>query len=193
VSESILSVDPQTEVDVGERVRAIRHLRRLTLKEVAERAGLSESFLSQAERGLTSASIASLQRIATALGVAVSDLFVPDGTRRPRISRREARQFVAWGKLGRKALLTPKPFHHLEVVVAELDPAGSTGEETYSHGDSEEVFFVLSGRVRLQLESDTYELGPGDSVQYRSSTPHRVANHGDEPAEVMFIVSPPSY
>lgn len=193
MSESILSVDPQTEVDVGERVRAIRHLRRLTLKEVAERAGLSESFLSQAERGLTSASIASLQRIASALGVAVSDLFAPDGTRRPRVSRREARQFVAWGKLGRKALLTPKPFHHLEVVVAELDPGGSTGDEAYRHGDSEEVFFVLSGRVRLQLEGDTYELGPGDSVQYRSSTPHRVVNHEQAPAEVMFIVSPPSY
>jgi transcriptional regulator with XRE-family HTH domain len=193
LSESILSVDPQTEVDVGERVRAIRHLRRLTLKEVAERAGLSESFLSQAERGLTSASIASLQRIASALGVAVSDLFAPDGTRRPRVSRREARQFVAWGKLGRKALLTPKPFHHLEVVVAELDPGGSTGDEAYSHGDSEEVFFVLAGHVRLQLEGNTYELGPGDSVQYRSSTPHRVVNHGHEHAEVMFIVSPPSY
>ena len=193
MSESILAVDPQTEVDVGERVRAIRHLRRLTLKEVAERAGLSESFLSQAERGLTSASIASLQRIATALGVAVSDLFAPDETRRPRVSRREARQFVAWGKLGRKALLTPKPFHHLEVVLAELDPGGSTGDEAYRHGDSEEVFFVLSGRVRLQLEGDTYELGPGDSVQYRSSTPHRVVNHEQERAEVMFIVSPPSY
>ncbi len=191
--ESILAVDPQPEVDVGSRVRAIRHLRRLTLKEVAERTGLSESFLSQAERGLTSASIASLQRIATALGVAVSDLFAPDSTRRPRVSRREARQFVAWGKLGRKALLTPKPFHHLEVVVAELDPGGSTGDEAYHHGDSEEVFIVLAGRVRLQLEAETYELGSGDSVQYRSSTPHRVVNHEDEPAEVMFVVSPPSY
>ncbi|HUQ23440.1 MAG TPA: cupin domain-containing protein [Gaiellaceae bacterium] len=193
MSESILSPDPHTEVDVGERVRTIRHLRRLTLKEIAERTGLSESFLSQAERGLTSASIASLQRIAAALGVAVSDLFAPDNTRRPRVSRREARQFVAWGELGRKALLTPKPFHHLEVVVAELDAGGSTGDEPYRHGDSEEVFFVLSGRVRLQLADETYELGPGDSVQYRSSTPHRVVNPEQEPAEVMFVVSPPSY
>ncbi|HSO02408.1 MAG TPA: cupin domain-containing protein, partial [Gaiellaceae bacterium] len=84
-------------------------------------------------------------------------------------------------------------FHHLEVVLAELDPGGSTGEEPYRHGDSEEVFVVLAGRVRLQLDGDTYELGRGDSVQYRSSTPHRVANHGSEPAEVMFVVSPPSY
>jgi transcriptional regulator with XRE-family HTH domain len=193
MSESILALEPPANVDVGQRVRSIRQLRRLTLKEVAERSGLSESFLSQAERGVTSASIASLQRIAEALGVAVSDLFAPDGTRQPRVSRADQRRLVAWGKLGRKALLTPKPFHHLEVVLAELDPGGSTGDEPYQHGDSEELFFVLSGRVRLQLDAETYELGPGDSVQYRSSTPHRIGNHGTERAEVMFVVSPPSY
>jgi transcriptional regulator with XRE-family HTH domain len=191
MSETIVAVEPQT--DVGERVRAIRQLRRLTLRDVSERTGLSESFLSQAERGRTSASIVSLQRIAEALGVAVSDFFSPDTTHRPLVLRRDARQFVAWGKLGRKALLTPKPFRHVEVVVAELDPGGSTGEETYRHGDSEEVFYVLSGRVRLQRAADIFELGAGDSVQYRSSTPHRVVNDSMERAEVMFVVSPPSY
>jgi transcriptional regulator with XRE-family HTH domain len=191
VSETVVVAEQQA--NVGERVRAIRQLRRLTLKDVAERTGLSESFLSQAERGRTSASILSLQRIAEALGVAVSDLFTPDDSTRPVVQRREGRRFVAWGKLGRKALLTPKPFRHIEVVVAELDPGGSTGDDAYSHGDSEEVFYVLSGRVRLQLGDDAFELGAGDSVQYRSSTPHRIVNDGNEPAEVMFVVSPPSY
>ena len=191
MSETIVAAEPQT--DVGDRVRSIRQLRRLTLRDVAQRTGLSESFLSQAERGRTSASISSLQRIAEALGVAVSDFFSPDETGRPLVLRRDARRFVAWGKLGRKALLTPKPFGHVEVVVAELEPGGSTGEEAYRHGDSEEVFYVLSGRVRLQLDQDVFELGPGDSVHYRSSTPHRVSNPGDDAAEVLFVISPPSY
>ena len=190
MSETIAA---QPHTDVGERVRSIRQVRRLTLRDVAERTGLSESFLSQAERGRTSASISSLQRIAEALGVAVSDFFSPAETRGPLVLRRDARHFVAWGELGRKALLTPKPFGHVEVVVAELEPGGSTGDEPYRHGDSEEVFYVLAGRVRLQLDDDLFELGPGDSVHYRSSTPHRVVNHGAEPAEVMFVVSPPSY
>ena len=191
MSESALATE--TGVDVGERLRAIRHLRRLTLREVADRAELSESFLSQMERGRTSASIASLQRIAGALGIEVSDLFAPDGTRRPRVLRREAREVIAFGRLGRKSLLTAKPFGHLEVVAAEFEPGGSTGEEPYTHGDSEELFVVVSGSVQLQLGTTLHELGPGDSVQYRSSTPHRVSNHGDEAAEVMFVISPPSY
>ena len=65
------------EVDVGERLRSIRRLRRATLRTIAERAGVSESFLSQVERGKASASIGSLRRIANALGVAVAYLFEP--------------------------------------------------------------------------------------------------------------------
>jgi transcriptional regulator with XRE-family HTH domain len=180
-------------VDLGERLRAIRLLRRRTLKDVALAAGVSESFLSQLERGRTGASVASLQRLAAALGIEVSDLFASDGLPCPRVLRREARQPVVWGHLGRKALLTPKPFHSLEVVAAEFDPGGSTGDEPYTHGDSEELLLVVAGRVHVQLGTDVYDLRAGDSVHYRSSTPHRVSNPTEVPAEVLFVISPPSY
>ena len=98
-----------------------------------------------------------------------------------------------WGHLGRKALLTPKPFHTLEVVAAAFDPSGSTGDEPYTHGDSEELLLVLAGRVHVQLGSELFDLSTGDSVNYRSSTPHRVSNPGEKPAEVLFVISPPSY
>ena len=47
--------------------------------------------------------------------------------------------------------------------------------------------------MHVQLGADVYEVEAGDSVHYESSTPHRVANPGDEPAEVLFVISPPSY
>ena len=181
------------EVDVGERLRAIRGLRRATLKTIADRAGVSESFLSQVERGKASASIASLRRIAGALGVSVSDLFEPSGPPRPRVLRRDERPSLAFGILGRKLLLTPRPLQHLEVFAGELDVGGSTGEEPYAHGDSEELFVVLNGNVQLELGGDVHELSSGDSIDYRSSTPHRVVNVGQARAEVMWIISPPSY
>jgi transcriptional regulator with XRE-family HTH domain len=179
-------------VELGERLRAIRQLRRKTLKDIAGAAGVSESFLSQLERGRTNATIATLQRLATALGIDVSDLFGAPSPR-PRVLRRDGRDFVAWGRLGRKALLTPKPFHSLEVVVARFEPGGSTGDEPYTHGNSEEVLIVVEGCVHVQLDEEVYEVAAGDSVHYESSTPHRVANPGDEPAEVLFVISPPSY
>ena len=182
-----------TDVDVGQRLRAIRIARRRTLREVAESAGLSESFLSQVERGRASGSIASLRRIADGLGVSMADLFQPSGPAQPRVLRRDERPTLAFGILGRKMLLTPRPLHHLEVFVGEIDPGGSTGAEQYAHGDSEELFVVLRGTVRLELGDDEHELAPGDSIRYWSSTPHRISNADDEPAEVMWIISPPSY
>ena len=178
---------------IGERLRAIRVIRRKTLREVAEAAGVSESFVSQVERGRTSASVASLQRLATALGIEVTDLFATNGATHPTVLRHDAREQVLWGHLGRKALLTPKPFHALEVIAAQFDPGGSTGEEPYTHGDSEELLLVIEGEVHVQLGNEIHELHTGDSVNYRSSTPHRVSNPGDETAEVLFVITPPSY
>lgn len=181
------------ETELGDRLRSIRHRRRATLKEVADRAEISESFLSQIERGRAGASIATLQRVAGALGVGVPDLFEPEGDRaRPRVLRRERRPALAFGVLGRKFLLTPRPLENLEVFIAELDAGGATADEAYTHGDSEELVVCLDGTAELHLGADVHELGPGDSIFYRSSVPHRVVNAGDDVAEVMWVISPPS-
>jgi transcriptional regulator with XRE-family HTH domain len=189
-----LQVTSEERVDVGDRLRAIRTLRRVTLRTVAERAELSESFLSQVERGRANASIASLKRIAAALGVNVADLFEPNGMQaRPRVLRRESRPALTFGTLGQKFMLTPRPLEHLQVMVGEFEPGGSTGDEPYTHGDSEELLVVLEGVVHLQLGTEVFELVAGDSIDYRSSLPHRLANAGEGQAEVMWIISPPSY
>jgi len=181
------------QVDVGERLRELRRIRRATLRQIADRSGLSESFLSQVERGRSSASIASLRKIAEALGVSMADLFEPGGVPGPRVLRRDERPALSFGILGRKLLLTPKPLHHLEVFAGELEVGGSTGEQPYAHGDSEELFVVISGSVQLELDGELFDLETGDSIDYRSSIPHRVTNTGQELAEVMWIISPPSY
>src|SRR5580765_5982484 len=84
-------------IDLGERLRAIRLLRRRTLKDVAAAAGVSESFVSQLERGRSSASVATLQRLAAALGIEVSDLFAGEPQYGPQVLRLEERQQLEWG------------------------------------------------------------------------------------------------
>lgn len=180
------------DIEVGHRLRAIRQLRGRTLKQVADQASVSPSFLSQVERGLAAASIASLKRIAASLDLSMSDLFEPNALERPRILRRRDRPALAFGHLGKKYLVTPRPLQFLEVFVGEFEPDGTTGE-AYSHGDSEELFMVLEGRVQLQVEEQIFDMEPGDSIDYRSSAMHRVSNPYAEPAQVLWIISPPSY
>jgi transcriptional regulator with XRE-family HTH domain len=179
------------EIDVGVRLREIRQRRGLTLREVAALGGVSESFLSQVERGRSNASIATLQRVASALGLTIGDLFESASPR--RVLRRADRPALAMGALGRKYLLTPSPFKQFEVMVGEFEPGGTTGDEPYVHGDSEELLVIVEGQVVLQLDATEYHLASGDSIQYRSSVPHRIVNTGGSPAEVFWIVSPPSY
>jgi transcriptional regulator with XRE-family HTH domain len=178
---------------IGNRLRRARQLRGSRLKDVADRAGLSESYLSQLERGRTRGSIAALKRLTQALGMTMAELFEPDLTDRPRLVRHAERRYLEIGVNARKAMLTSRPLDHLEVFVGHLDPGGSTGADPYAHGDSEELLLVVHGRVVVELDGERFSLESGDSIFYRSALPHRVSNPNDAPAQVLWAISPPSY
>ena len=162
---------------------SLRRSRRLTLRDDRRRGpSLSESFLSQLERGQTGATVQSLQRIAErARSRGVRPLLAPTGRSGRASIRRDDRAAVAWGKLGRKTLLTPKPFESLEVVAAEFEPGGSTGDVAVHARRLRGAVLVVAGTVELELDGEVTTLDAGDCAHYRSSTPHRVANLGPEP------------
>jgi transcriptional regulator with XRE-family HTH domain len=178
---------------IGRHLRRVRHRHGLTLAAVAAQAGMSESFLSQLERGRTGVSLDSLTRLTQALGIRVADLFEPDHTRDAQVLHADSRPVLDVWQLGRKMLLTPRSCEHLEVLMCQLDPGGTTGQEPYTHGDSDELFLLLEGVVDLQLDGRLHRMQPGDSITYRSSVPHRVMNRGEGGAEGLWAISPSSF
>jgi transcriptional regulator with XRE-family HTH domain len=178
---------------VGERLRKLRKARHLTLRFVAERAGISEAHLSQIECGHNNASIAALRRIAAALGLTMSDLFADGSDDTPRVLRAADRPALAFGVLGRKYRLTPALHRQLDVFLGEFQPGGSTGDELYGHADSEEFLLVIEGKACLQLGEDIFELSSGDSIVYHSSTPHRLTETAGRPAVILWAMTPPTY
>lgn len=176
---------------VGARLRATRLRQRMTLKEVASSAGISESFLSQVERGVAGVSVPTLHRVATALGIMVADLFEPADVNRPQVVRRERRRSEDFAG-ARNTLLTPRPLQNLEVFWIELGPEGETTDVPFAHGDSDEVLVVVKGEVEVTVDGKTYDLGPGDSIAYGSAVPHKCRNAGEGVAEVIIALSPPS-
>ena len=182
-----------SELQLGPRIRALRQARNVTLRELASRAGVTESFLSQVEREVTSPSIASVQRIARALDLSIAELFVEEAPR-GRVVRREARRRIAYPGLGAvDEFLTPGVNGRLQVILSTIEPGGGTGDEPYSHDSDEEVVIVLSGRLELWVADEHHLLEEGDTVTYSSRLPHRNVNPGDRPAIVLFCVTPPSY
>jgi transcriptional regulator with XRE-family HTH domain len=181
------------DTEIGSRLREVRRGQHRTLREVAEAAGISESFLSQVERARVSASVATLRRIAVVLGVTVGDLFQETASRQPTVLRAENRPTLTFGVFGRKFHLHTAPERAFDSLLGEFDPGGSTGDEPYSHGDSEEFMLILDGAAQFQLGGETIALGPNDSMVYRSSVPHRLVADAELGARVLWVTSPPSF
>ncbi|PSJ59185.1 helix-turn-helix domain-containing protein [Kumtagia ephedrae] len=177
---------------VGPRIKAFRTARRVSLRQLAEMTGTTASFISQLERNLCGASSSTLIRIAAALDLGIKDLFDDSDAPRHKVLRREARPALPVSEGCRKMLLSRRPIHEFEVYAGHFDVGGSTGAEAYTHGGRHEMFVVLKGTVELTLGEERFVLREGDSVEYATSTPHRTANVGDTPAEVLWIIAPPT-
>lgn len=185
---------PGGDAELGATIRRLRDERGYSLKEVAARSGLTQSFLSQVERNLTSPSVASLRKVAQAFDVPLAALF--QGQARPgsRVVRRdERRQFIHPRRQWRDYLLTPSLTGRLQVILSVIEPGAGSGEEAYAHDSDEECVIVIHGRLEFWVGSDRYMLETGDSIVFESRTPHRNTNPGPERAEVLWITTPPSY
>jgi transcriptional regulator with XRE-family HTH domain len=185
------SVPLTAESAMGARIREFRQARKLTLRELAMRAATSPGFLSQLERGQVNASVGTLRRLCEGLGITLPDLFTDHPASGPRILRKHDRPEIHVSDTSAKYLLSQKPLRNLEVYVAEFAPGGTAGE-AYVHDDSQEILLVISGSVVLELDGAKHRLDAGDSAEYRTSIPHTVHNTGDERAELLWIVSPPT-
>jgi transcriptional regulator with XRE-family HTH domain len=182
-----------TELRLGARIRSLRQARHLTLRGVAERAGVTESFLSQVERDVASPSIATVHRIAGALDLSIAQLFANEADT-GRIVRKEARRRIAYqGLKSIDEFLTNNNAARLQLIMSTIEPGGGTGPDPYTHESDEEVAVVLAGVLDLWVGDEHYVLREGDAITYPSRVPHWNANHGAEPVTVLFCMTPPSF
>ena len=182
-----------TELQLGPRIRSLRQARHVTLRELAERAGVTESFLSQVEREVTSPSIASVQRIARALDLGIAELFA-DEAPLGRVVRRADRRRIAYpGLNATDEFLTAGRNGRLQVILTTIEPGGGTGDEAYTHDSDEEVVIVLEGRLDLWVGDEHHRLDTGDTVAHSSRLPHHNRNPGPGRAVVLFCSTPPSF
>lgn len=179
---------------VGNRLRQRRLAMRLTLREVSERAGITESYLSQIERDRVTVGVDVLQRVAEPLRLPLSNLFADSSNETSPVSRFKDMVGASFGVGGSKMRLTPQSFDHLEVLIGVFEPGGSTGLVPYNHGESDELLVVLEGDVVVHLDGNEHELGTLDSIWYSSAKMHGLTEAtGQRPAKVLWAISPPSY
>jgi transcriptional regulator with XRE-family HTH domain len=170
---------------LGQRLRARRRELSLTLKEVADGAGLSVGFISQIERGLTVPSLSSLASIAGVLGSHVTTFLAQPEGKSP-YTRHNERLVYAVDKaaLSYERLSTTFPGSVLNSVIVH-EPPGYRSEPIQHVG--EEMFFVLQGAITIEVEHETTVLEAGDSIHFASMRRHSSWNHTTEPATILHV------
>jgi transcriptional regulator with XRE-family HTH domain len=179
-------------IPIGQRVRALREAMDLSLRDLADRSGVSAPMLSQVERGETSPTLAVAGRIAAGLELSLSQLLrldEGDGVSVVRASERRA----GGGRGHRYEVLTPPlPGQRAEVSLHTLRPGAATGgpdDPPMHEPGSRETAVVASGRLRLVCGGAAHDLEEGDAVTFDSDLPHHFENPGDEPAHFYAVVA----
>ncbi len=177
------------EIKLGENVRRLREASGLSLRAVAERSGFSASFLSQVENDQASPSIASMERIAGALGVTMAEFFdglKPSGagaSLRPAVHMSMRSQ---WSKAHIAYLSGGQAGARIFPLIVTLDPDGSSGTRPFP-APSEEFALVLEGSVVLTTGEGEQVLATGSAVTISSGGLRRWQNVSTAPARFLIV------
>jgi quercetin dioxygenase-like cupin family protein len=172
----------------------------MTLTDLAEASSLSPGFLSLVERGRKRPSLQALQRISQAFGIEVGWLFPntpsDDPIENTYVVRKDFRRRINYSKLTgtdylgeTDHLLSPSIDGQLVMTVMHFRPGGHSGDDPNTH-EGEEVGYVLSGQLTLEVDGHVMVLEQGDSFGLNGATPHRYINNGDVDLEVLLTNTP---
>jgi transcriptional regulator with XRE-family HTH domain len=195
--------DPGT--GLGPRLRVAREERQLSVRELARRIGCSASLISQIERGVSVPSVGVLYSLATELDSSLDHLLFGAEVRRPAaalavapppadpgpaiVQRADGRNIIDLASGVRWERLTPGADAMTDFLEVIYSPGGhSTDERRPLRHDGHEYGLVISGTLQANVGFESFELGPGDSIAFDSSTPHEYLNKTGEPVHAIWVV-----
>ncbi|MPZ54246.1 MAG: cupin domain-containing protein [Acidimicrobiia bacterium] len=171
---------------IGEKTRALRRERGFTLQELAKLTELSPSMLSLMERGKSSPSIGSLVAVASALGVRVADLVSEEESRASQpVQRKQDQPVYETGGLRRLVVYSDES-RGIEMSIIDYPVDAPSTVNRFKHSGVE-FGVVLAGTLRVDVDSENYTLGEGDSIGYPSILPHRIKCAGSTAASALWV------
>lgn len=176
----------------GERIRALREAMGFSLRDLAERSGVSAPMLSQVERGETSPTLAVAAKIAAGLELTLSQLLRLDEGQHASISRAGERRRYERGGHRFEELTPPLPGQRADVSLHTLESGSATGgrEDPPMHEPgSRETVVVLTGRLTLIVDGTRHQLRTGDSVTFDADLPHHFENEGERPNRFLAVIA----
>lgn len=180
-------------VDVGGRLRHLRIARGLSQRQLAKRAGVTNSTISLIEANATNPSVGALKRILDGIPIGLAEFFAFE-PERPRQVFYQAEELVEIGKgaISYRQVGETLFGRALQILKECYQPGADTGKVPLSH-EGEEGGVILSGRLEVTVDDERRILGPGDAYYFESRRPHRFRCVGPNPCEVVSACTPPSF
>lgn len=182
-------------MDVGVRLKAIRNQKGLSQRELAKRAGVTNSTISMIEKNSVSPSVSSLKKVLQGIPMSLVEFFAEDLDTDPSqpviyapdefldLSVNDVRLKLVGKGYGRRAMA---------FMIETYPPGADTGADLYVH-EGEETGLVISGAFELTVGGEVYYLKKGDGYYFDSTRPHRFRNPYDEPCEIVSATTPANF
>lgn len=186
-------MEAEAGFDVGGRLRQLRLARGLSQRELAKRAGVTNSTISLIEQNSVSPSVSSLKKILDALPVSISAFFAGDEPSPPRVFyRAEELTEIGDGRLSFRLVAARRPGRSMSIIHERYPPGADTGEEMLEH-DGEEGGVIIAGEIELTVNGEVATLREGDAYYFDSRLPHRFRNRGEAECVIVSANSPPTF
>jgi len=181
-------------MNLGGKIKLLREQKGITMRHLAEEAGCSSSLISQLENNHVDPSISTLKRIAKALDVNIVDFFMDETLNHEDVVTKAADrvdiQLRRWdAKI--QSLVRNTRNKRMQPFFTVIKPGGGS-HGMYLH-EGEEFGFLMKGSLTLVLDERRYEIGTGESFYFPSHIPHDWINNGRDDAEVIWVITPPTF
>ena len=193
------STKGSTQCHVGDRIKSLRETHGISLEELAQRTQMSVEELSSIETSNSAANLSPLITIARALGTRLGTILDDDAGMGPALTRAKdlesssRRTALETGSsdapLDFFSLAEGKISRHMDPFIIDIAP--NTPRKLDTH-EGEEFIYCMSGAIKIEYGTETYLLGPGDSLYYDTVVPHQVRGAGDGTSRILACVYTPS-
>ena len=184
-----MSLKEAPSVNVGNRLRELREERKISMRGLATKSGLSANALSMIERGKTSPSVSTLYKLADAMGISITAFFGPETDKRQVVFlKSDERTRMAFTRGVFEALGGEQFLGRVEPFMLTMESGASSGPHMIAHTGHEFVF-CLRGELDYQVEKENFHLTAGDSLLFATQLKHKWRNAGKTVTNALIIIS----
>lgn len=181
----------EKQIDIGNKLRLLRKLKNISLKQLAEKTNMSYSYLSGLENGKHSITISNLQRLSAFFEVDIIYFFDQDSKTDAFLIRKDDRDIISTEDNISFQVLTSNTSENLQISIIKQPPNTPDEKKLHHHKEGEEFIHIIKGKLFVIVGETEYVLSSGDSVYYKSNIDHLMFTK-NQSAEFFLINSPPN-